>query len=181
VRLALDKGLECILNTQIVDNGRLTVWCQQHDEKTLKPAWARAYEPPSICNQESVAVVLFLMNIDHPNKRIIESIQGAVKWFNDSKIYNRSVKTVPAAPEISQWRTSMIDRIVVIDSLAPPIWTRYYELNTEKPLFSDRNGKLLYSLSEVSRERRSGYGWYTYAPDEVLNKYPEWQKKWVTF
>jgi PelA/Pel-15E family pectate lyase len=179
VSRAYQKGVECILNTQILDNGRLTAWCQQHNEIDLKPAWARAYEPPSICNQESVTVVLFLMNIDHPDKRIIESVQSAVKWFNDSKIYYTRVATIPAPPEVSQWRTSTFDQTVVIDSLAPPIWSRYYELGTEKPLFSDRNSKLLYSLAEVSRERRSGYGWYTYAPKTVLDKYPEWQKKWI--
>ena len=85
---------------------------------------------------------------------------------------------MPAPPEKSEWRTSRFDRVVVFDSLAPPIWTRYYELGTDKPLFSDRNRKFLYSLAEVSRERRSGYGWYTYAPQEVLDKYPKWQKKW---
>ena len=24
-----------------------------------------------------------------------------------------------------------------------------------------------------------GYGWYTYSPQQVLDKYPEWQKKWA--
>jgi PelA/Pel-15E family pectate lyase len=119
------------------------------------------------------------MNINNPDKRVIESVQCAVKWFNDSKIYHTSVNTVPAPPEKSEWRTSRFDRVVVFDSLAPPIWTRYYELGTDKPLFSDRNRKFLYSLAEVSRERRSGYGWYTYAPQEVLDKYPEWLKKWA--
>lgn len=174
--LAYEKGLECILNCQIIDNGRLTAWCQQNDEVSLKPAWARAYEPPSICNGESVPIVLFLMNLDHPSQRIIESIQSAVKWFNDSKIYYTRVKTVPVSPEKSKWTVSTTDRIVVIDSLAPPIWTRYYELGTDKPLFCDRNSKFLYSLAEVSRERRSGYTWYTYAPQIVLDKYEEWKK-----
>lgn len=178
VQLAYEKGLECILKMQIVDNGKLTVWCQQHDEITLQPAWARAFEPPSICNGESASVVLFLMSIDQPDQKIIESVQSAVKWFQDSKIYNTRIKTIQAPPEKSQWRTSTNDRVVVVDSLAPPIWTRYYELKTERPLFSDRNSKFLYSLAEVSRERRSGYSWYTYAPQEVLDKYPEWQKKW---
>jgi PelA/Pel-15E family pectate lyase len=176
---AFSLGLDCILKTQIIDKGRLTAWCQQHDETDLKPAWARAYEPPSICNQESADVVLFLMKIDHPDKRIIEAVQCAVKWFNDSKILFTRVETIPTPPETTQWRTSRIDRIVVIDSLAPPIWTRFYELGTEKPLFSDRNSKFLYSLSEVSHERRSGYAWYTYDPQRVLDKYPRWQKKWV--
>jgi PelA/Pel-15E family pectate lyase len=176
---AFEKGLDCILKTQIMDKGRLTVWCQQHNEVDLKPAWARAYEPPSICNAESSSIVLFLMSLNNPDVRIIESIQAAVKWFNDSKIFYTKVVTVPAPPETSQWKTTTYDRVVVIDSLATPIWARFYELGTHKPLFSDRNSKFLYSLAEVSRERRSGYGWYTYAPQEVINKYPEWQKKWA--
>jgi len=175
--IAYEKGLDCILKCQIVDNGRLTAWCQQYDEVTLKPAWARAFEPPSICNEESVPVVLFLMSLDHPSQQIIEAVQSAVKWFNDSRIYYTRVNTVPAPPEKSQWTTSTTDRIVVIDSLAPPVWTRYYELETDKPLFCDRNSKFVYSLAEVSRERRSGYTWYTYAPKIVLDKYQKWKKK----
>jgi PelA/Pel-15E family pectate lyase len=179
VKQAYEKGLECILKMQIVDQGKLTVWCQQHDEVTLQPAWARAFEPPSICNGESSGIVLFLMSLDKPDQKVIESVQAAVKWFQDSKIYHTRVKTIKAAPEKSQYRTSTEDRIVVEDLQAPPIWTHYYELGTERPLFCDRNSKFLYSMAEVSRERRSGYGWYTYAPQEVLDKYPEWQKKWT--
>jgi PelA/Pel-15E family pectate lyase len=179
VKNAYNTGLDCILNLQILDNGRLTAWCQQHNEIDLKPAWARAFEPPSICNGESVSIVLFLMSIDHPDQKIIKSIQSAVLWFNDSKIFYTRVKTIQAPSEKSKWKTSNFDQVVVIDSLAPPIWTRYYELGTGKPLFCDRNSKYLYSLAEVSRERRSGYGWYTYAPKEALDKYPKWQKKWA--
>lgn len=175
---AYQKGLACILKMQIVDNGKLTVWCQQHDEVTLQPAWARAFEPPSICNGESVGIVLFLMGIENPDPKIIEAVQSSVKWFQESKILNTRVETIKAPEEKSQYRAYSVDRVVVADTTAPPIWTRYYELGTHKPLFCDRNSKFLYSLAEVSRERRVGYSWYTYAPKEVLNKYPEWQKKW---
>ena len=63
--------------------------------------------------------------------------------------------------------------------LAPPIWTRYYELKTHRPLFCNRDSKLVYSLAEVDRERRDGYGWYTYEPQKVLDKYAAWKKKWA--
>ena len=179
VKKAFDKGLECILKCQIVSNGKLTAWCQQHNEIDLSPAWARAYEMPGICNGESVQILLFLMSFDHPDQRIFDAVQSAVKWFDASKIYHTRVKTIPAPPEKTPYKINTIDRIVVVDSTAPPIWTRFYEIGTEKPLFSDRNSKLLYSMAEVSRERRSGYGWYTYAPQTALDKYPEWQKKWV--
>jgi len=33
---------------------------------------------------------------------------------------------------------------------------------------------------DVARERRDGYGWYTYAPQQVLDKYHEWQMKWAS-
>lgn len=178
VEVSYEKGLDCILRMQIVDNDRLTVWCQQHDEVTLLPAWARAFEPPGICNGESASVVLFLMSLEKPDQKIIESVQSAVKWFRDSKIYNTRIETVKAPAEKSQYRTYSSDRVVVDDPQAPPIWTRYYELGTHKPLFCDRNSKFLYSMAEVSRERRVGYAWYTYAPQKVLDKYPEWQQKW---
>lgn len=56
--------------------------------------------------------------------------------------------------------------------------TNIEKLGTHKPLFCDRNSKFLYSMAEVSRERRVGYAWYTYAPQKVLDNYPEWQQKW---
>ncbi len=178
VTASYEKGIDCILKMQIKEDGKLTAWCQQHDEITLLPAWARKFEPPSICNAESVDIVLFLMAIDNPNEKIIASVQGAVKWFQDSKIYNTRVESFQAPEMESKYKKITNDVRVVTDTAAPPIWTRYYELGTHKPLFSDRNSELLYSLAEVSRERRSGYAWYTDKPEKALKKYPVWQKKW---
>jgi len=179
VEQAYHKGIDCILKTQINDMGVPTAWCQQYDEHTLQPAWARKFEPPSICNGESADIVLFLMNMENPDKRIINAVQCAVKWFQDSKIYNTKVVTIPAPRMVTPFRISTTDRLVTHDTTAAPIWTRYYELKTHKPLFCNRDSKVVYSLADVDRERRDGYGWYTYAPQKVLNKYPEWQKKWA--
>lgn len=176
--LAYEKGVECILKTQIVDNGRLTAWCQQHDEITLMPAWARAFEPPSICNGESAEIVNFLMEIEHPDARIVKAVNSAVKWFEDSKILNTKIETIKSSTESSTYRTITTDKVVVTDSTAAPIWTRYYELESDRPLFCDRNSKPLYSMAEVSRERRTGYAWYIYAPQTTLKRYAAWQKRW---
>jgi hypothetical protein len=32
-------------------------------------------------------------------------------------------------------------------------------------------------LAEVERERRTGYGWYTYEPQKILNEYVKWKIK----
>lgn len=176
-KAAYAKGIDCILKTQIKDNGKLTAWCQQHDEITLQSAWARKFEPPSICNGESSGIVLFLMSINNPDKQIVNAIQNAVAWFEESKILNTRVKTVSVPTMQTAFRTSTTDKIVVNDPQAPPIWTRYYELKTHRPLFCNRDSKVVYTLAEVERERRDGYGWYTYSPQKVLKQYPSWQKK----
>ena len=177
LKKAFDKGLECILKTQINDTGKPTAWCQQYDEVTLQPAWARTFEPPSICNSESVNLVLLLMSIQKPNKTIITAVDNAVDWFKASKIKGIRVKTIPAPEMVTKYTISRHDRIVVTDTAAPPIWTRYYELKSHRPLFCNREYKIVYTLAEVDRERRDGYGWYTYEPQKVLNRYAAWKKK----
>jgi len=179
IKISYNNGLECILKTQINDAGKLTAWCQQHDEVTLQPVWARKFEPPSICNKESSDLVLFLMSIDNPGNAIKESIQNAVAWFKESTIHNTIVKTIDVPLVQTPYKTSTHDKIVVTDSTAPAIWARFYELKTHRPLFCNRDSKVVYSLAEVERERRDGYGWYTYSPQKILDKYPAWQRKWV--
>ena len=122
---AYDKAIPCIIKTQINDAGKPTAWCQQYDEISLKPAWARKFEPPGICNKESADLVLFLMRIDHPSKDIIDAVQNAVAWFQESKIYNTRVNTIPAERMVTPFRVSVTDKVVVIDSTALSIWTRY--------------------------------------------------------
>jgi PelA/Pel-15E family pectate lyase len=145
----------------------------------MQPAWARKFEPPSISNGESSEIVLFLMSLDHPDKNVINAVQSAVAWFEESEILNTRVKVIPAPTMQTPFRVSRTDRVVVQEAGAPPIWTRYYELKTHRPLFCNRDSKVVYSLAEVDRERRDGYAWYTYAPQKVLNNYHEWQKKWA--
>ena len=177
-KAAFEKGLDCILKCQINDNGKLTAWCQQHDANDLRPAKARAYELPSICSRESAWIVLFLMSIDKPGKEVINSVQAAVKWFDDSKILGIKVEEFNTPPAKFPLRTLTTDRRVVEDKNAPPIWARFYELQTHKPLFSNRQSQRLYSMADVDRERRA-YSWYTYDPQKVLDAYPAWQKKWA--
>ncbi len=172
---AFNNGLNCIIKTQINDEGKLTAWCQQHDEQTLQPAWARAFEPPSICNAESANIVLLLMSIKKPSPAIINAVQNAVAWFQQSTIYQTKVQTVAAPLVTYPYRVSKTDKMIVHDQKAAPIWTRYYELKTHRPLFCNRDSKVVYSLAEVDRERRDGYGWYTYEPQKVLDRYPAWQ------
>jgi PelA/Pel-15E family pectate lyase len=169
----LDKGTECILKTQVTQNGKLTVWCAQHDERTLAPAKARAYELPSLSGSESVGVVEFLMGIERPSPEVVRSIESAVAWFRASKITGIRVVHQPAPGTPKGW-----DSVVVADANAPPLWARFHELGTNRPIFCGRDSVVKYSLAEIEYERRNGYRWYVDRPAKLLEKdYPAWAAK----
>ena len=96
-RTAFDKGVECILKTQVKQNGKLTVWCAQHDEHTLAPAKARAYELPSLSGAESDNIVLLLMSIPDPSAEIIASVEAAIAFSRQVRLSVSCVRTSPTA------------------------------------------------------------------------------------
>ena len=178
VQQAFDRGVDCILKCQLVQDGVLTAWGQQHDNIDFHPQSARAFEPASLAGRESAEITLLLMSIDKPGKRVVQSVQAAVRWLVRSEIQGMRVDEFKAPVARYKYRTVDYDRRVVKDSNALPIWARMYELGTNTPLFCNRDKKPVYSLAEVDRERRAGYSWYGYEPAEVLKEYPAWQKKW---
>ena len=179
VKIAFYKGIDCILKCQIEESGVKNVWCQQHDNIDFHPQSARSFEPAAICNGESAGIVKLLMSLDNPSEEIINSVQSAIRWFEESTIYGIRVDWVDSTRADFIYHSTNKDRVVVEDSNAPPIWARFYELGTHKPLFSRREGIIVYSMKEVERERRTGYAWYVDSPQEILDLYPEWQKKYA--
>ena len=43
--------------------------------------------------------------------------------------------------------------------IAPERWARLYEPGTNRPIFGDRDGKIYYSVEELTLERQTGYAW----------------------
>jgi PelA/Pel-15E family pectate lyase len=171
---AVARGVDVILKCQVVVDGKPTVWCAQHDERTFAPAKARAYELPSLSGSESVGIVRFLMGIDDPSPEIRTAIHGAVAWFEAVKIMGQRVERV-RAPELDPPR----DVIVVEDPDAEPLWARFYEIGTNRPMFVGRDGVVKHQLADIEHERRMGYAYLGDWADELLERdYPAWQKKW---
>lgn len=172
--LAMQRGIGCILQTQIKQTGVLTAWCAQYDQRSLKPAAARAYELPSLSGQESVGIIRFLMRFDNPGPDVKKAVTSAVAWLDKVKISGYRFKEIenPATPNGK-------DKV-----LAPEpghvCWARFYDLQTNQPFFVGRDGKRRESLAEVEHERRMGYAWYTEVPAKLLaEEYPAWAAKWL--
>ena len=174
---AFRRGIECILQTQIVQGGTPTGWCQQHDNRTLEPRWARTFEPAAVTSMESGEIVEFLMSLSNPSPVMIRAIETAVAWIRRSELQGIRFATVNAPAAEYQYHTTSSDRVVVADPDAPVIWSRFYEIGTNTPLFCNRDGKVVYSLAEVERERRTGYAWYTYEPAKTLERYEKWKER----
>jgi PelA/Pel-15E family pectate lyase len=171
--VAVQKGIECILKTQVIVNGKRTVWCAQHDEVTLAPAPARTYELVSLSGGESVGIVRFLMSINDPSPEIVASIKSAIEWFEKAKL--TGIKWV-AKPDPS--KPHGFDRVVVKDPNAGPLWARFYDVQTNRPIFVGRDGIVKYDVAEIEDERRNGYAWYVDSAADLLSKeYPKWLAK----
>jgi PelA/Pel-15E family pectate lyase len=160
---AAAHALDCILATQIVVDGKRTVWAQQHDALTLAPVSGRNYEPAALSSGESADVLLYLMTLPRPNASVQMAIVAGAGWLKIHAVYGYTYggdrtagrKLVPAAG-------------------AGPIWARYYSLATGKPVFGDRDKTIHDDVNELSLERRNGYSWWSSGPQRAIDAYDIW-------
>jgi PelA/Pel-15E family pectate lyase len=171
-RTAMEAGLRCILKTQLVQNGKLAAWCAQYDPITLQAAAARAFEVASLSGWESADVVRFLMSMEPPTPEIKNAVESAVAWFESSKI---------TGYEVVSSLNAVGGRVFTLkpNPNAAPLWARFYELGTNRPIFVTRDVKIFYNLSDLDQSGRDkGYNWYVTQPQSLLdNDYPKWRAR----
>ncbi len=161
---AVEKGIQCILDTQIIVNGEYTGWCQQHDEFTLAPASGRAYELESISSSESVNIVNYLKGIDNPSNEILRRINAAVEWMTDAQLSGIALEDYTNAD-------GEADRRVISDPDADPLWARFYYLTDgTTPMFVDRQSNAADNWDHIGAERRTGYAWYGTWPKNLVKE-----------
>jgi PelA/Pel-15E family pectate lyase len=138
----------------------------------LRPRPGRRYELESLSGAESVGVVRLLMSLDAPSPDVVQAVEAAVAWFEAAKLtgIRQEERPDPKSPKGH-------DKIVVKDPTAPPIWARFYEIGTNRPIFCDRDGIAKHNLADIGYERRNGYAWLGYWPKRLLDvEYPAWQQ-----
>jgi len=126
-RAAARRGADFLLLAQLPEPQ--PAWAQQYDAH-MQPAWARAFEPPSVSSAESVGAIRLLMDVylEFGDERYLAAIPPALAWLKRSGI-------------------------------APGRWARLYELGTNRAIYGDRDRVIHYTLAEISEERRRGYAW----------------------
>ncbi len=156
----LDRGIECILESQVIVDGTRTAWGQQHDPLTLSPVGARSYEPPSLSGRESAGIAELLMTLRGPNESVVTAVHAVVDWFRATAVHGYEYD---------------FERGLTTKAGAGPIWARMYEIGTNRPIFSNRDGVIRYDWNELT-DRRTGYAWFGEEPKAVLERYERWSR-----
>jgi PelA/Pel-15E family pectate lyase len=160
------NALKCILAAQFRVSGRETIWGQQVDMLTLRPVAARNYEPAALSSEESAHLLIYLMSLPNPSPQVKAAISDGISWLREHAIYNKAVVGGRNTPE---------GRHLIEQQGAGPLWARFYALDTEKPIFGDRDKTLHDDMNEISLERRNGYAWFNTAPAAALSGYETWK------
>lgn len=166
---AVKRGLDCLFRCQIIIDGRPTLWCAQHDPIDLKPTGARAKEPASISGGEGAELVKFLMREADDSPEARKAILAAVDWLTAHQITNlRKIKNESGKTDY-----------VVDDQSTEVYWARFYDLNTQLPIFAGSQDGVIYSsFSEMAKHNKVAYDYFTTKPRDVVTKeIPRWKKR----
>jgi PelA/Pel-15E family pectate lyase len=163
---AWERGVVCILATQVVIDGRRTIWSQQHDALSLGPVGARNFEPGALATAESADILLYLMSLPHPSAEVAAAIRGGVQWLAGAALHD--VVWTPVDP--------VVGRRLVAQPGAGPLWARFYDIASGKPVYGDRDKSIHDDVNDLIPERRNGYAWFNAAPLKVAQAYDRWAK-----
>jgi PelA/Pel-15E family pectate lyase len=163
---AFEKGIACVLKMQIVQNGKKTAWCAQHDPLTLAPAEARAMEPAALSGMESANLLKFLMALPQPNAELVASIDGGLAWLDAVKVTGLKRTKVGG-------KTAFVP-----DSTSTEVfWARFYRLTDSQPVFPGRDGVLYTSFNDMAAHNSLGYDYLSGRPGSVaVNGQKKWRK-----
>jgi PelA/Pel-15E family pectate lyase len=167
---AAERGIECLLKLQIVENGVKTAWAQQYDALTLEPTSARNYEMAALTSDESFPIAEFFMSLPDPTLAEVAAVHAACAWFTKVEIFGYRF----GSGNLFADRKSPGGRKLQAEAGAGPIWARYYQIGTDKPIFGDRDKTIHDDVNDLSLERRNGYSWFNTEGIAVLNDYKTW-------
>lgn len=165
--ISATRVVRIILDSQVVVDGKKTIWPQQVDALTLKPISARNYEMRSLASAESTDVLLYLMRRPDPSPEVKASIHAGVAWLKAHAVYGKEFTRIS-----EEEGRKLIDK-----PGAGPIWSRNYDIKTGRPIFGDWDKAIHDDVNNISKGRRNGYSWYANQPLKAIAAYEQWLKQ----
>ena len=118
-------------------------------------------------------IILIARDTRRPEPALASAVEAAVAWLDRVRLrgWRLERRRDPSLP-------GGYDRVLIADEAAPPLWARFYEIGTNEPIFSGRDGAIHRSLAEIEHERRTGYEWVGDWPRTLLERdYPRWRER----
>jgi len=163
---ALERGIQCVLKSQVRQSTNLTVWCAQFDALTLQPSAARKMEPASLSGVESAHVLLFLMSITNPTPDIVTCIESGLHWLEEVQIKGETKTALNGKQYFEPNHAGGEVR-----------WARFYNLTNNRPEFPGRDGVIYNSFAEMAAVNRLGYDYFSSLPGSIIgNRQKKWRK-----
>ena len=106
----------------------------------------------------------FLMSLPKPSPAVVEAVKGGIATLKSLAVRDRAFVKLDEAQ----------GRLLVEQPGAGPLWARYYDAKTLKPVFGDRDKSLHDDVNDLSLERRNGYAWWGSWPAKTLQAYDSW-------
>jgi pectinesterase len=156
-RASLERGIRCVLDSQVVVDGRRTGWSGLHDPLTLAPFGLRG--DPGLAAAATAEVLGFLMEQDSDDPRVAVAVHGGAAWLRETMLWGLAY-----APRTEPVPTPG----------AGPFWARDYETGWNRPLFQLGGGEAVNDWRRVPAGGWTQDGWLTDAPARVLAHYDAW-------
>ena len=102
------------------------------------------------------------MSLEKPTPEVVRAVRAGAAWIESVKI------------EGDRYRKSKTEPALTKDPKARPLWARFYEIETSRPIFSDRDGIVKYDIEQIGSERRGGYSWYGSWGERVAKEFSKW-------
>jgi pectinesterase len=156
-RESLERGIRCVLDSQVVVDGRRAGWSAIHDPLTLAPFGLRS--DPGLAAAATAGVIGFLMEQDSDDPRVAAAVHGGAAWMRETMLwglaYTPHQEPVPTPG-------------------AGPLWARDYETGWNRPLFPLAEGEAGNDWRRVPASAWTRDDWLTDAPAWVLAQYDRW-------
>ncbi len=148
---------------RVQGNGGSTLqqgWAQQYNDD--QPAWARKFEPPTMCAADTQQAIEILMDLylATENETYLDPIPAAISWLNNT---NTTILIDTIDPDSEDYTPGTY------------VWSRLYELHTNRMIVGNRNGgpngnpPFFY---EYNKTRDTGYSWFgNYGINGTINDY----------
>ena len=152
------RGIDCIVDSQVVVDGRRAGWAARHDPLTLAPLREHPAPFAGLRAEESAGLLGLLVQVEYEDARVSSAARGVAAWLRETMLWGYAPGprgTLAATPA------------------AGPLWARVYEPAGNRPMLALADGTVRADVRALA-DSTGASTWFTDAPAAALTWYDAW-------